>query len=145
MLPQVLEQILKDDWRPAAVVVSLGRTATTAVDLLAEFAPLVREYGLWVHVDGAMAGSAPLLPEMCWLVEGVEHADSSASRPRTWTRCGRCEHAAMWKPSRLTANRAPSIRATGHRSPRSCHRDGQPVHPGFHDAMEGSGVAFRMV
>ena len=57
---------------PAAVVVSVGTTATTAVDPLAEILPLAAEHGAWVHVDAAMAGSALLLPEHRWLVEGLE-------------------------------------------------------------------------
>jgi aromatic-L-amino-acid decarboxylase len=58
--------------RPAAVVVSVGTTGTTAVDPLAHVLPFAREHGLWVHVDAAMAGSALLLPEMRWLVEGID-------------------------------------------------------------------------
>lgn len=58
--------------RPAAVVVSVGTTGTTAVDPLADILPIAREHGMWVHVDAAMAGSALLLPEMRWLVEGID-------------------------------------------------------------------------
>ena len=70
--------------RPAAVVVSVGTTGTTAVDPLAQIIPLARQYGIWVHVDAAMAGSALLLPEMRWLVDGVEGADSLAWNPHKW-------------------------------------------------------------
>ena len=70
--------------RPAAVVVSVGTTGTTAVDPLAEIVPLARRYGMWVHVDAAMAGSALLLPEMRWLVDGVEGADSLTWNPHKW-------------------------------------------------------------
>jgi aromatic-L-amino-acid decarboxylase len=58
--------------RPVAVVVNVGTTGTTAVDPLAEILPIAREHGMWVHVDAAMAGSALLLPEMHWLVEGID-------------------------------------------------------------------------
>jgi aromatic-L-amino-acid decarboxylase len=70
--------------RPAAVVVNVGTTGTTAVDPLAQIVPLAREHGMWVHVDAAMAGSALLLPEMRWLVDGVEGADSLAWNPHKW-------------------------------------------------------------
>jgi aromatic-L-amino-acid/L-tryptophan decarboxylase len=60
---------------PAAVVVSIGTTASTAVDPLALLLPIAAQYGAWVHVDAAMAGSALLLPEYRWLVEGIEGAD----------------------------------------------------------------------
>lgn len=70
--------------RPAAVVASVGTTATTAVDPVAEIVPIAREHGMWVHVDAAMAGSALLLPEMRWLVAGVEGADSLGWNPHKW-------------------------------------------------------------
>ena len=70
--------------RPAAVVVSIGTTATTAVDPLADLVPIAREYGAWVHVDAAMAGSALLLPEYRWLVDGVDGADSLNWNPHKW-------------------------------------------------------------
>jgi hypothetical protein len=54
------------------------------VDPLAEIVPVARRYGAWVHVDAAMAGSALLLPEMRWLVDGVEGADSLSWNPHKW-------------------------------------------------------------
>ena len=37
-----------------------------------------------MHVDAAMAGSALLLPEMRWLIDGVEGTDSLAWNPHKW-------------------------------------------------------------
>jgi len=45
---------------------------------------VARRYGMWVHVDAAMAGSALLLPEMRWLVDGVAGADSLTWNPHKW-------------------------------------------------------------
>jgi aromatic-L-amino-acid/L-tryptophan decarboxylase len=88
MRPEALAAALEADVaagrRPAAVVVNVGTTGTTAVDPLAEIVPLARRYGMWVHVDAAMAGSALLLPEMRWLVDGVAGADSLAWNPHKW-------------------------------------------------------------
>ena len=88
MRPDALATAIKADVaagrRPAAVVVNVGTTGTTAVDPLAEIVPLARRYGMWVHVDAAMAGSALLLPEMRWLVDGVEGADSLTWNPHKW-------------------------------------------------------------
>ena len=83
-LAKVLEEDIKAGRRPAAVVVSVGTTGTTAVDPLAEIVPLAQRYGMWVHIDAAMAGSALLLPEMRWLVDGVEGADSLNWNPHKW-------------------------------------------------------------
>src|ERR1700722_17360168 len=61
MRPGPLAELLAADVaagrHPAAVVVNVGTTGTTAVDPLAEIIPIAREYGMWVHVDAAMAGS----------------------------------------------------------------------------------------
>jgi aromatic-L-amino-acid decarboxylase len=88
MRPEALAAALEADVaagrRPAAVVASVGTTGTTAVDPLAQIVPLARQYGMWVHVDAAMAGSALLLPEMRWLIAGVEGADSLAWNPHKW-------------------------------------------------------------
>ncbi|MEZ5095930.1 MAG: pyridoxal-dependent decarboxylase [Nocardioides sp.] len=70
--------------KPAAVVVSVGTTGTTAMDPVAEIVDLARGYGAWVHVDAAMAGSALLLPECRHLVDGVEGADSLSWNPHKW-------------------------------------------------------------
>jgi aromatic-L-amino-acid decarboxylase len=80
--------------RPAAVVVSIGTTATTAIDPLAQLLPIANRHGAWVHVDAAMAGSALLLPEYRWLVEGIDGspepgpaftaADSLSWNPHKW-------------------------------------------------------------
>ncbi len=88
MRPEALAAALDADSaagrRPAAVVVSVGTTGTTAVDPLAEIAPIARRHGAWVHVDAAMAGSALLLPEMRHLVAGIDGADSFGWNPHKW-------------------------------------------------------------
>ena len=88
MRPESLAALLAADVaagrRPAAVVVNVGTTGTTAVDPLAQIVPIARQYGMWVHVDAAMAGSALLLPEMRWLTEGVAGADSLSWNPHKW-------------------------------------------------------------
>ena len=70
--------------RPAAVVASLGTTGTTAFDSVPEIVDIADEYGAWVHVDAAMAGSAMLLPECRHLFDGVEGADSLGWNPHKW-------------------------------------------------------------
>ena len=70
--------------RPAAVVVAVGTTATTAIDPLAELAPIAAAHGAWVHVDAAMAGSALLLPEWRAMIDGIDGADSLSWNPHKW-------------------------------------------------------------
>lgn len=70
--------------RPAAVVAAVGTTGTTAMDPVAAIVDVAREHGAWVHVDGAMAGAALLLPECRHLFDGVEGADSLVWNPHKW-------------------------------------------------------------
>ncbi|ONI82972.1 aspartate aminotransferase family protein [Actinosynnema sp. ALI-1.44] len=88
MRPKALADAIAKDiaagHRPAAIVASVGTTGTTAVDPLTEIVPIAREHDIWVHVDAAMAGSALLLPEMRWMIDGLAGADSLAWNPHKW-------------------------------------------------------------
>jgi len=69
---------------PAFVVATVGTTSTLAVDPVAEIARICAGHGAWLHVDAAMAGSAALCPELRWLHDGVEGADSYCFNPHKW-------------------------------------------------------------
>jgi aromatic-L-amino-acid decarboxylase len=69
---------------PCAVVATTGTTTTTAIDPVGAIAPIVREHGLWLHVDAAMAGSAMILPECRAMWDGIEGADSIVLNPHKW-------------------------------------------------------------
>jgi aromatic-L-amino-acid decarboxylase len=70
--------------RPCAVVATTGTTASTGLDPVERIAAVAREFGLWVHVDAAMAGSAMILPECRWMWAGIEAADSVVVNPHKW-------------------------------------------------------------
>ena len=70
--------------RPAAVVATAGTTATTAFDPIADVCELAERYGVFVHVDAAMAGSALLLTECRGLFDGIEGASSISWNPHKW-------------------------------------------------------------
>ena len=55
---------------PCAIVATVGTTATTAIDPVADIAAVAKRHGIWLHVDAAMAGSAMILPECRWMWEG---------------------------------------------------------------------------
>jgi aromatic-L-amino-acid decarboxylase len=88
MRPEALAAAMAEDVaagrRPAAVVATVGTTGTTAVDPVGAIVAVAAEHGAWVHVDAAMAGSALLLPECRWLVDGIEGADSLGWNPHKW-------------------------------------------------------------
>ena len=70
--------------KPCAIVATTGTTATTALDPVEPVAKIAREYGLWLHVDAAMAGSAMILPECRWMWAGIEGADSLVLNAHKW-------------------------------------------------------------
>ena len=86
--PEALEAQIQADIKlglqPLAVVSAIGTTSTTAIDPIAEVGALCEQYNLWHHVDAAYAGTALVLPEMRWMAEGVESADSFVFNPHKW-------------------------------------------------------------
>jgi len=68
----------------AVVVATVGTTASTAVDPVAEIAPRCEADGTWLHVDAAYAGSAMVCPEFRWAFDGVQRADSVLVNAHKW-------------------------------------------------------------
>ncbi len=69
---------------PCAVVATTGTTGCTAFDPIAAIEVICREFGVWLHVDAAMAGSGMILPELRPLWDGIEGADSIVLNPHKW-------------------------------------------------------------
>lgn len=69
---------------PCAVVATCGTTASTALDPIGAIVSVAKRYGLFVHVDAAMGGSAMILPECRWMWEGIEGADSVVVNAHKW-------------------------------------------------------------
>ncbi|HWR84001.1 MAG TPA: aminotransferase class V-fold PLP-dependent enzyme [Candidatus Deferrimicrobium sp.] len=88
MKPQALEHAIQRDRRdgivPLCVVATLGTTGSTAIDPLRKIGEICRRYEVWLHVDAAYAGTALLLPEMRWMSDGVELADTFVFNPHKW-------------------------------------------------------------
>lgn len=88
LLEAAIEADLAAGRRPCALVAAVGTTATTGLDPVRGMAELAERYGLWLHVDAAMAGSAMICPECRWMWEGVERADSIVFNPHKWLGAG---------------------------------------------------------
>ena len=83
----LLKQIEKDRRAglvPCFVCATIGTTSSNAIDPLPEIAQICRREGLWLHVDGAMAGTAAICPEYRHLQAGLEFADSYCFNPHKW-------------------------------------------------------------
>jgi len=89
-LRRQIAQDLQDGKLPIAVVASAGTTATGSIDPLDTIADICREFGLWLHIDGAYGALASLaIPDQ---FRGLERADSLSLDPHKWlyqpTGCG---------------------------------------------------------
>jgi len=88
MLPGALQLAIATDKAagriPAAVVATVGTTGSTAIDPVPAIAEICRREGLWLHIDAAWAGSAAIVPEMRWIFDGVDQADSVVMNPHKW-------------------------------------------------------------
>ena len=86
--PVELEKLIKEDvdkgFTPVCVVATLGTTGTCAIDPLEAIGQVTSKYKVWLHVDAAYAGTALLLEECRWMIEGIENADSFVFNPHKW-------------------------------------------------------------
>ncbi|EGI61296.1 Aromatic-L-amino-acid decarboxylase [Acromyrmex echinatior] len=76
-LRQAIESDTAEGYVPFFVSTTLGTTACCSFDNLREIGPVCKKYpGIWLHVDAAYAGNAFICPELKYLMNGVEYADS---------------------------------------------------------------------
>ena len=74
----------KNGHLPCCVIATLGTTGSASVDALREIGEICRENGTWLHVDAAMGGTALILPEFQWMLNGKEYIDSFVFNPHKW-------------------------------------------------------------
>src|SRR5215510_12261044 len=88
MNPAALEAAIKKDRdegrRPFCVSATIGTTSTTSIDPIPSIADICEKYKLWLHVDAAYAGAAAILPELRWILDGCDRADSFVMNPHKW-------------------------------------------------------------
>jgi aromatic-L-amino-acid decarboxylase len=84
LLAEALHTDVAAGRKPCCVIATVGTTSTTSIDPVREIAGICQRYGAWLHVDAAYAGSAAIVPELRWLLDGVEMADSLVTNPHKW-------------------------------------------------------------
>ena len=69
---------------PLMAVATVGTTGSGAIDPVRAVGEICRRHGIWLHVDAAMAGTAALVPELRYIHDGLELADSYCTNPHKW-------------------------------------------------------------
>lgn len=80
-LAKAIDEDRTNGWIPFCVVATTGTTSTTSIDPVPAIAQICEREGLWLHVDAAYGGSAAVVPEMRWVLEGSDRADSLVVNP----------------------------------------------------------------
>jgi aromatic-L-amino-acid decarboxylase len=88
MRPDRLAAAIKADREggrlPFFVCATVGTTSTTSIDPVPAIAEICAREKAWLHIDGAYGGSAAIAPEMRYVLNGAEHADSIVINPHKW-------------------------------------------------------------
>jgi aromatic-L-amino-acid decarboxylase len=88
MIPEALEEAVKEDIEtglvPCCTVGVTGTTSSSGIDPLGPIGEICKEHGIWLHVDGAYAGTAAILPECRYILDGIDKADSFVFNPHKW-------------------------------------------------------------
>lgn len=83
-LREAITEDKKNGFIPCCIIATLGTTGTASVDPLRAIGEISRENGIWLHVDAAMGGTALILPEFQWMLDGREYIDSFVFNPHKW-------------------------------------------------------------
>jgi aromatic-L-amino-acid decarboxylase len=88
MNPDSLQEAIRKDkdagHQPFLVCATIGTTSSNAMDPIRKIGEICKAEGVWLHVDGAMSGSALICPEFRHFADGLELADSFCFNPHKW-------------------------------------------------------------
>ncbi len=88
MRPDLLREAIASDLAqgltPFCVVSTTGTTSVSSIDPVAAIQDVADEFELWHHIDAAYGGPAAILPEMRWILDGADRADSLVINPHKW-------------------------------------------------------------
>jgi aromatic-L-amino-acid/L-tryptophan decarboxylase len=88
MDPEVLEKQIQEDkekgFFPLMVVATMGTTGTATIDPIAEIQKVSKQYGCWLHADGAYGGAIIVSEKHKSLLNGISEADSIIFDAHKW-------------------------------------------------------------
>jgi aromatic-L-amino-acid decarboxylase len=80
-LRKMIARDVRDNFKPLAVIATVGTTSTASVDPVTGIASICRENKMWLHIDGAYGAGFAVLPENKSLTNGWNEADSIVVNP----------------------------------------------------------------
>ncbi|HZE68057.1 MAG TPA: pyridoxal-dependent decarboxylase [Pyrinomonadaceae bacterium] len=83
-LAAAVEEDKREGIVPFCVVATVGTTSTSSIDPVPAIVEICEQHALWLHVDAAYAGSAAVVPELRYVLDGCARADSLAVNPHKW-------------------------------------------------------------
>ncbi len=84
VLAAAIDEDRKNGWLPFAVVATVGTTSSTSIDPVAAISNICQREKIWLHVDAAYGGIAAIIPEMRYVLDGCDRADSFVTNPHKW-------------------------------------------------------------
>lgn len=135
-LDRAIAEDIEAGRRPFCVVATAGTTSSTSVDPVPKIADICARHNLWLHVDAAYGGMAAILPEMRWVLKGVDRADSVVVNPHKW----------LFTPLECSAfftRRLSTVRAAFSLVPVYLHTDEDAVVRNYMDYGPQLGRSFR--
>jgi len=80
-LRETIARDVRHNFKPLAVIATVGTTSSASVDPVPEIAKICREQKMWLHIDGAYGGAFAMVPEYKWASKGWDVADSIVINP----------------------------------------------------------------
>jgi aromatic-L-amino-acid decarboxylase len=80
-LRETIARDVRHNFKPLAVIATVGTTSSASVDPVPEIANVCREQKMWLHIDGAYGGAFAMVPEYKWASKGWDMADSIVINP----------------------------------------------------------------
>ena len=88
MHPELLDAAIRADVavgkRPCCVIATVGTTSAASIDPVSRIAEIADLHNIWLHIDAAYGGPAAIVPEMRFVLDGVERAHSIVINPHKW-------------------------------------------------------------
>jgi aromatic-L-amino-acid decarboxylase len=80
-LRETIARDVRHNFKPLALIATVGTTSSASVDPVPEIAKICREQKMWLHIDGAYGGAFAMVPEYKWASKGWDMADSIVINP----------------------------------------------------------------